>query len=39
MVLKTYSYEDLQAILKILEVNFVIIVLLMLHNQRDVWKN
>lgn len=39
MILKTYSCEDLQAILKILEVIFVVVVLLMLHNQLDVWKN
>ena len=39
MVLKTYSYEDLQVILKIVEVNFVVVVLLVLHNHLDVWKN
>ena len=31
MVLKTYSYQDLQAILKTFNVNFV--------NQLNIWKN
>ena len=37
MALKTYSLKDLQAILKIFKVNFVVVVVL--HNQLDVRKN